>query len=1536
MAEPSPTGPTPAESSAPAIAAAPPPDALDEIRRAYRAAMEAEAGPDRDAFLRATKAFLAAAEAHATDLPSAASELAPLLDEAAMSFSRASQGDLARRAVDLGLTLAPGSTTLLHHKALVLLAQNQDLPEVVALTDRALEGNPHDKNVWATRADALRLLERRDEAAESYLKAQQLDAVSSQYVDKALKLTPTNPQALRMKLDLARARGGDASALEACDELLKSAPDDPDLLLARAEFLAATGEAQAALEPLARVRMARPDDPKAALLEVRLLFQLGRYDAAIPLAQTIVDARSADTSALEEIAKSAEPNQPELALQARARWKDLDPRNIQNLLAMRELAVRLDRADEALAGCKAVLAIQADNLEAMRGVAELELAAEHTDAALEAYRAILVAHPHALGELRKALDAARDAQRPAAVREFAEAILAEDPADVAAQVELARSLSAAGDLAGATRSYDALLAAHPGELPYLLEKKEVVARSHDPAQLAPVLDDLFRLDPTRTDVAVERGNLYLALAYERPEGSTERDQAARTALVSYERSSSNAEAASASLLGIARASRLVDDRPRALDAYAKYLVREENRTRHDVLKELGHTLRESGRFSEAAEAYNRAISAGLEDPDLFWGAVEVLAHLNQDARALQLLDMLLRREPDNPMFLRKKGQLLLSSGQRAEALRVLQRAVADAHGDPHAYFEVAEALRSQGAFVDAVSYYRLGLELDPKSRHGRLALAETLLAAGQYPEVVGLVDPLLKEDPNDLAAWKARADAWRALGRPNEVAYSLRAMLLLDPHSPAALLETYRLHRDAGETKEAYEALGRLLDSEAPEAHDATLYLERGDLAAKLGLGEDANKAYERAAEIDPVNAVEIASRRARLRLTAGRPDLALEVLESGLKSVPAGTIPGVGALLLRAEILAALERPADARAAYEEVRVREPRSPVALAGIGRSLLDEGQHAAAAEFLRAAIPQLPPQESLYLLLAEAESGLGKLDVAAGALQKAVEILPKSVDLWVRLGETEIARQGWPEASAAFAHALALAPANVGILLRAGFVAERVDHPNEALAFYERATEAEPADKQAWTSRGLALLATGRPADAQASFDRALALDSDFAAAKDGKKLAVQKTRDAEIQRYGREALLLEARVNRTITKNDLFVTLHVPYEFLDPVLSAIGRAAKIDLARLSPAEMRDLETASFHLISAALDRRPPGIERRGFTLADVTVLSPPTATLEQIQRNFGYLKAVLEEDLKPENLKLTPDVEELARKALLLPAEQRTLFQLVRSLRVGLYKARVIKVVEQAGSAVHAPLPSLDLGAFSPEFRAAEDGGSVAPEGGEAYFAPETRPAPASAAPAGGDEGDAPVISASLPGAHLSPGAAGPRCVGCGGISSVHHACGAPLCQHCIGQFPNCPKCGQPISTMTIKPVEGVAVNPPASRGSHRTGGPLGSIKGVFQRGKSGTKPAPSAPRPEPAARTEHASKPSHPAPDRPKHPAVAGGPGAKKPVPASTSGAAPAAPTPAPVATSAAPAAVPEPPTPPTPTAPRRRERPTDDEPRL
>ncbi len=242
-------------------------------------------------------------------------------------------------------------------------------------------------------------------------------------------------------------------------------------------------------------------------------------------------------------------------------------------------------------------------------------------------------------------------------------------------------------------------------------------------------------------------------------------------------------------------------------------------------------------------------------------------------------------------------------------------------------------------------------------------------------------------------------------------------------------------------------------------------------------------------------------------------------------------------------------------------------------------------------------------------------------------------------------------------------------------------------------------------------------------------------------------------------------------------------------------------------------------------------------------------------------------------ELKPENLHLTADVEELARKALLLPEEQRSLFHLVEVLRVGVFKARVIKAVETAGRAVHAPLPALDLGAYAPEFR----GGSPATARSHA----SASGAPGSAATLAEDEIPFPP-SSSHQGAgsrwtRPPPPAAGPaRCLGCGGIASVLHECGAPLCQQCIVQFHSCPKCGQPVTMANSTPLEHAPQNRPAAKERRRSS--INPFRALSGRARAEEKAAgeKSERHPSSAPRAEHEGRgTSHPAPTGSGHDAT-------------------------------------------------------------
>ncbi|HUI38485.1 MAG TPA: hypothetical protein VLY85_02530, partial [Thermoplasmata archaeon] len=92
--------------------------AIEQARRIFRASEEAEAAQDRDRYLEQLKTYLAFVESRRAELSEFAPELGQHLDLASMAFYRMSQPDLAARAIDVGLTVAPRQASLLHHKAM--------------------------------------------------------------------------------------------------------------------------------------------------------------------------------------------------------------------------------------------------------------------------------------------------------------------------------------------------------------------------------------------------------------------------------------------------------------------------------------------------------------------------------------------------------------------------------------------------------------------------------------------------------------------------------------------------------------------------------------------------------------------------------------------------------------------------------------------------------------------------------------------------------------------------------------------------------------------------------------------------------------------------------------------------------------------------------------------------------------------------------------------------------------------------------------------------------------------------------------------------------------------------------------------------------------------------------------------------------------------------------------------------------------------------------------------------------------------------
>ncbi len=1386
-----------------------------------------------------------------------------LLDRWSRRLQDLGELEAAEKAAELACAEAPGTPVPTARWVELRLERGADPASVQPPLAEALRAFPRALPLLVAQALVVEKLQGGAAAAEAWMRCAAVDPSESRFPEAALRCQPGFPAAVRALLAAAGDPRPPGDLRTQLDRLAPAAVRSPELTLLRSDLSLEMDDPEGARLGLDELRQSGgPLGRAAAWRLIAADLRAGQPEPAISETLRLVPEASRDElPELERWATYWEASRPDLTVRLRHRIAELSPRNLANIDAwIRAAHVAPDRA-ERIQAAQARLALDAGHGPTWQLLATDREAMGDRTGALEAYRAVAATAP-TLGALARGLALARAAGSSDLIGDFTARIQALPPASSLPEVEALRE---AGLADRARHDCDLLLAQHPDDAALREERFRLVDPEGDPAESAGPVDWMYEHFPERADVAEARARCYARRAREAAPQSRERTEWAEVALAAWTRVHTLSAPTPDSLREVARLDHLLQREGEALARYRE-LIRLPGADRLEgIVPEFARALLAASAWNEVDDWLAPKIRAGETDPAVVWAEIEALGHLRRSEPALALLDPLLAAEPANPLYLRRKGELLLEEGRRAEAMAVFRRAVQAAEGDPRTRWAIGDALRAQGAYVDAVAAYREGLALAPHDRNGRLSLGETLLLSGQAAAALATADDLLHEDTGLVRAWRLRADAARALDRTEELVYSLTALRRLDPADRTTLVELARQQAAAGQGAEALEELTALEPPASPGPEWAQILLLQGELALALGRAEAAQAALEQATRIDPSLRSAVALRLARARLNAGRPDLALVALEEG--SVGEGSIDGWA---LRAEILTALERPADARAAYTAWLTHDPPSTRAREGVARSLLDEGRAAEALEFLKTQIAQGASSEALYLLEAEAESGLGHPDAAVAAVEAGLAVFPDGPALWGRRGDLAYAQEDWPTAGRSYARALQGNPKNVAWLMQAATASQKLGRGTEAVAFLTSASEAAPDRASVWIALGTALLAEHRADDAVRSFERARSLDPTSEAARDGARLAEAQRRDERVESLAREAALLEARLGRPVTRNDLLVQLQVPLDALDGVMDSLGRVPTVDLRTLAPAEWEALERASSQLIRAAFERRPPGIERRGLTLADVAVLSPPQTKLSEMQRLFGYLKAVLEVDPASELPPPPVPIEPLVRRALQLPPEQRTLFGLVRNLGIGLYVARVLQQVDRAGSASHEALPGLDLGRYSPEFQS----GAPEPPAAEAdrFFAVESpAPAPAEPHPA------APVRAAR---------AAGPpaRCLGCGGVATAQHSCGAPICAHCIQHFGTCPKCGSRIVPPPARSGRPPATPPSTSRVPEPDPPAPKSDPSASDRVASSPRRAPgtSSPPPrDPAPRPRRA--PEAPAP-RPT--AVPAGPKAGKPSP--------------------------------------------------
>jgi len=385
---------------------------------------------------------------------------------------------------------------------------------------------------------------------------------------------------------------------------------------------------------------------------------------------------------------------------------------------------------------------------------------------------------------------------------------------------------------------------------------------------------------------------------------------------------------------------------------------------------------------------------------------------------------------------------------------------ADERQAAEAAYLAGESLWQAGKRPEAIAAWQAFARERPASVHHPdvlYALGVGLAETGQREEAARVLEQFAKRHAGhalaaDVTLW--RADIATALGKHAD-AEALVAPLAEGPRAGDALERLAAARLAQKKWVAAAESYARLAEAtadtatEMPPDQRARAAMLAGRAFAEAGQTDDARTWFAAATAAGGPAALDAASRLAVLELDAGLPQSALDVAStalagaSKLEDVPATTLTALE--LARADALWALEKPAEAAAAYAKVRQANPQSEERFAWQlreGAAFVAAGRWKEAHQALSAAAARLVGESQVEALLLDATAllELGEPAPAVAALARITQEFPQ----WPRRPEALLLSVRAAEQSGDTAAALAAAER---------FVQEFPDGPNSAAVWY---------------------------------------------------------------------------------------------------------------------------------------------------------------------------------------------------------------------------------------------------------------------------------------------------------------------------------------------------------------------------------------------------------------------------------------------------------------------------------------------------
>jgi superkiller protein 3 len=344
----------------------------------------------------------------------------------------------------------------------------------------------------------------------------------------------------------------------------------------------------------------------------------------------------------------------------------------------------------------------------------------------------------------------------------------------------------------------------------------------------------------------------------------------------------------------------------------------------------GRTLRALSRDEEALSCFDGALEIDSDDVETVSQRAGSLYNLQRDEEALATYNRALELTPpddvDNLKYLTYwKAMTLRALDREVEALECLDEVLARTPDDPDAADHRAAILYNLNRYDEALAAYDVALALAPADDPHALNYwkGQTLYNLKRYEEALVAYDTALTvaspNDPHALNYWKGRALYY--LDRDEESIACFDAALSVAPPDDPNRINYWK--------GSAFYAIRRYAD--ALDAYDHALALDpenadtwywKGMTLRRLNRDDEALACYEKAAGLAPDNTNAVVERAAAL-FRLERYDEALTAYDAALALAPANDPRGMN--YWKARTLQRLNRDDEALAAFDKALELEP-----------------------------------------------------------------------------------------------------------------------------------------------------------------------------------------------------------------------------------------------------------------------------------------------------------------------------------------------------------------------------------------------------------------------------------------------------------------------------------------------------------------------------------------------------------------------------------------------------------------------------------